>query len=361
MFIISLYEIINFSLRSIIIVRISNGKDKGTGINGCPTRTAREWLPQGREPLFAHALPCDTTQGRRLVFGKSRGADGYEFGVRECLGKTLPIGRHCRFANSPRSWSQANHGLHGRESSPCSHRTGQAEREQSQGSLAASHGQGGERPDVQAFFIHIGARYKRIRKRPRGVPSPQLYEYKYEKLQELEQRESQGRIALYYADESHVCTEGYVPYGWQLPGEDVCIPSQRTARLNIFGMIDRKNNYEGFTTTESITADKIVCFLDTFSLHVRKDTFVVLDNATVHRNHKIRERRSVWEKRGLFLFYLPPYSPHLNIAETLWRILKGKWIRPLDYVSTDTLFYTTNRALATVGKGLFINYSHIAA
>ncbi|KAA6304659.1 hypothetical protein EZS27_043692, partial [termite gut metagenome] len=73
---------------------------------------------------------------------------------------------------------------------------------------------------------------------------------------------------------------------------------------------------------------------------------------TVHRNHKIRELRPLWEKRGLFLFYLPPYSPHLNIAETLWRILTGKWIRPLDYVSTDTLFYTTNRALAAVGKRL---------
>jgi transposase len=168
-------------------------------------------------------------------------------------------------------------------------------------------------------------------------------------------------IALYYADESHICTEGYVPYGWQLPGEEVCIPSQRTARLNLFGMIDRKNHYEGFTTTESITAEKVVGFLDTFSYHVRKDTFVVLDNATVHRNHKIRELRLVWEKRGLFLFYLPPYSPHLNIAETRWRIWKGKWIRPQDYVSTDNLFYATNRALADVGKRLFINYSHIAA
>ena len=126
-------------------------------------------------------------------------------------------------------------------------------------------------------------------------------------------------------------------------------------------MIDRNNRYDGFTTTESITADKIVGFLDAFSLGVRRDTFVVLDNATVHRNHKIRELRATWEKRGLFLFYLPPYSPHLNIAETLWRILKGKWIRPSDYVSKDTLFYTTNRALAAVGKDLFIKYSHIAA
>jgi hypothetical protein len=99
------------------------------------------------------------------------------------------------------------------------------------------------------------------------------------------------------ADEIHIRTEGYVPYGWQLPGEEVCIPSQRTARHNIFGMIDRKNHYEGFTTTESITAEKVVSFLDAFSFRVRKDTFVVLDNATIHRNHKIRELLPVREKR----------------------------------------------------------------
>jgi transposase len=71
--------------------------------------------------------------------------------------------------------------------------------------------------------------------------------------------------------------------------------------------------------------------------------------------------RPLWEKRELFLFYLPPYSPHLNIVETLWRILKGKWLRPVDYVSTDSLFYATNRALAAIGKDLFIKYALCAA
>lgn len=103
-----------------------------------------------------------------------------------------------------------------------------------------------------------------------------------------------------------------------------------------------------------MAAHEIVSFLDDFSFRVRKDTFVVLDNATVHRNKLVKERRPIWENRGLFLFFLPPYSPHLNIAETLWRILKGKWIRPQDYTSTDTLFYATNRALADIGNGLRI-------
>ena len=227
--------------------------------------------------------------------------------------------------------------------------------------MGASLRQRGKRLYFQTFFISIGARYKRIRKRPRGVPSPQLYEYKVKKLQKLESQASEGRIRLFYADESHTCTEGYVPYGWQLRGEDVYVPSQRVARLNIFGMIDRDNRYKGFTTFEKMTADKVLSFLDEFSFNLEMDTFVVLDNASVHRNKKIKELRPIWEQRGLFLFFLPPYSPQLNVAETLWRILKGKWIRPQDYQTSDMLFYTTNRALADIGKGLRINFSkHVA-
>ena len=146
----------------------------------------------------------------------------------------------------------------------------------------------------------------------------------------------------------------------QFRGEDVFVPSQKFLRLNIFGMIDRDNHYEGFSTTESITADKVADFLDRLSFRIRKDTFLVLDNAKIHRCKLINELRPIWEKRGLFLFFLPPYSPHLNIAETLWRILKGKWLRSADYMYTESLLYATNRALAAVGTELYINFAHVA-
>ena len=67
---------------------------------------------------------------------------------------------------------------------------------------------------------------------------------------------------------------------------------------------------------------------------------------------------SMWSKI-LSLFYLPPYSPEPNLAETLWRILKGKWIRLVDYNTKDSLFYCINRALASVGTSLFVNYSYL--
>ncbi|WP_338337634.1 IS630 family transposase [Marseilla massiliensis] len=226
--------------------------------------------------------------------------------------------------------------------------------------MAAGYGQRSFGEYVQGFFIRIGARYRRIRKRPKGSPSPQLYAYKTEKLQELERQANKGLIDLYFGDESHVCTEGYVPYGWQFRGEDVFVPSQKFLRLNIFGMIDRNNHYEGFSTTESITADKVADFLDRLSFRIKKDTFLVLDNAKIHRCKLINELRPIWEKRGLFLFFLPPYSPHLNIAKTLWRILKGKWLRPADYMYTESLLYATNRALAALGTELYINFAHVA-
>ena len=86
-----------------------------------------------------------------------------------------------------------------------------------------------------------------------------------------------------------------MPNGWQFREEDVYIPSERGYKLNIFGMIDRYNRYEEFSTTENMTADKISDFLDRLSMRIRKNTFVVLDNASVHRCKLIKEIRPIWE------------------------------------------------------------------
>lgn len=66
-----------------------------------------------------------------------------------------------------------------------------------------------------------------------------------------------------------------------------------------------------------MTTDKNISSLDDFSFPISKDTFIILDDATVHRNRLIKELCSISEKRGLFIFFLLPYSTYLNIAETL--------------------------------------------
>lgn len=75
------------------------------------------------------------------------------------------------------------------------------------------------------------------------------------------------------------------------------------------------------------------------------------------RTHCQREFRQIWDKRGLFLFFLPPYSYLLNIAEIVWRNLKGVCLMPADYYFTDFLTYATNRALTAIGSEIYINFA----
>jgi len=105
-----------------------------------------------------------------------------------------------------------------------------------------------------------------------------------------------------------------------------------------------------------VTAAWISERLDALSLSVRRPTVVVLDNATVHRK-AAKDRGHVWQERGLFVWFLPAYSPHLNIAEVLWRRLKYEWLRPEDYATLDALRLAVWAALRAVGDTLNIAFS----
>ena len=179
-------------------------------------------------------------------------------------------------------------------------------------------------------------------------------------MSELEKLSRQGLIDLYYGDESRVSIEPCVPYGWQFADEDVFMPSSQGAGLNCFALLSRANELVFETTRQTITSDFIVEQMEQLSFSIKKVTVVVLDNARVHTAEKVSARRGYWQKRGLMIFYLPPHSPHLNIAETLWRKLKYEWLQATDYLTTEGLFYKVRQALAAVGKGLKIQFSEFS-
>jgi transposase len=178
-----------------------------------------------------------------------------------------------------------------------------------------------------------------------------------EGLSELEKLSKLGLIELYYGDESRVSIEPCVPYGWQFEDELVFMPASKGAGLNCFALLSRGSELLFETTRRRITSEFIIEQLERLSFSMKKLTVLVLDNARVHTSKKMQERRPFWQQRGLFLFYLPPYSPHLNIAERLWRKLKYEWLQPEDYTTTDGLFYQVRQALSAVGKGLKIRFS----
>jgi transposase len=175
-------------------------------------------------------------------------------------------------------------------------------------------------------------------------------------LQELERLSEQGLIDLFYGDESRVSSEGSVPYGWQFPDEDIATAVRKGYAINIFGLISRSSVCHWTSTESTINGQFLVEYLERFCLEIKKPTFLVLDNASMHRSKAFRERVRAWQARGLYIFFLPPYSPHLNLAETLWRKLKKEWLNPEDYQDKETLFYAVNRCMANVGEYLTINF-----
>jgi transposase len=176
-------------------------------------------------------------------------------------------------------------------------------------------------------------------------------------LSELERLSEARHVDLYYGDEAAVSLEPCVPYGWQFRDERVAMPASPGKGVNCFALLTRENRCLIETTRDSITAAFLFEQFERLSLGLVRLTVVVLDNAPVHRARVIKERIEVWQRRGLFLFYLPRYSPHLNIVETLWRKLKYEWLTPGDYETRETLSYAVRQALKAVGESLFIHFS----
>ena len=168
-------------------------------------------------------------------------------------------------------------------------------------------------------------------------------------LTEYEKLSKAGRIAVFYGDESVVSLLPNVPYAWQFPDEVVTLPSERGGRLNCFALLSRCNRCFARFTEGKVKGDWIAEQIDAFTQTLERLTVIVLDNASVHVK-PIKERLEQWEAQGLFVFLLPTYSPHLNIAEILWKKLKYEWLQAGDYANKDTLHTVVRRLLGEVGR-----------
>jgi len=165
-----------------------------------------------------------------------------------------------------------------------------------------------------------------------------------------------GYIDLYFGDESHFGLIPNVPYAWQSKNNPILLPSSRGKYINVVGLMTRKNKLFYEITETTFNADKIICFLDKFVETITKRTVLILDNSPIHKSKKFMQKIIEWNEKDLLIFFLPPYSPELNLIEILWKRIKYQWL-PFDtYQNFQSLKQNLIIVLNSFGKNTTLNF-----
>ncbi|NJL64005.1 MAG: IS630 family transposase [Methylacidiphilales bacterium] len=201
---------------------------------------------------------------------------------------------------------------------------------------------------IKRILKMLSMSWHRMRRGVGGEPPNQEYHDKKAQLEELKRLDDEGEIDLYYLDETGFCLIPCVPYGWQNIGEYLTIPSRRSRRINVLGIMSRNNHLETYISSQSINSDVVITCIDTFFPTVDKPTVIVTDRASIHTSDAIFDLY-------LFTFYLAD-SPELNLIEILWRFIKYEWIEIDAYKSWETFVISVEKILKEFGENFVINF-----
>ncbi|MCW5967904.1 MAG: transposase [Blastocatellales bacterium] len=159
---------------------------------------------------------------------------------------------------------------------------------------------------------------------------------------------------LWYFDEAGFTLQPSIPYAWQMVGERVELASARRApkRARLFQFASRVSF---FCLRGSIDSHVVTGCFDLFAERLNP-ALVVIDNAP-GLDEEFEERIEGWQKEGLYLKFLPEYSPELNLIEILWRKIKYEWL-PLDaYESFETMVESLFDVIRGIGSKYRITFA----
>jgi len=72
--------------------------------------------------------------------------------------------------------------------------------------------------------------------------APEAFAKCHRELDAVQKQEDQGKIALYYFDESGFSLEPCIPYAWQETGTVIEVPARKGGRSNMLGLMNRKKD-----------------------------------------------------------------------------------------------------------------------
>lgn len=202
----------------------------------------------------------------------------------------------------------------------------------------------------------MGYRWKRARLSLKSKRNEEQFRCKQNEIESLKELEDSGYIDLYFGDQSHFGLTPNVPYAWQTKGSPILLPASKGKYLNVVGMMTRKKKFYFEILETTFNSDRIICFMDRFVEQTVKKTVVVLDNSPIHKSKKFMSKIEEWKRKDVLIYFLPPYSPELNLIEILWKRIKYQWLNFDAYKSFQKLKENLNFILNNFGKKYDIKF-----
>ncbi len=170
------------------------------------------------------------------------------------------------------------------------------------------------RSTLKRTLREMGLSWKRIRKWLGKLRDEDDFRMAQQELQRLKELEDKGLVELYFCHEAGFNQTPCVPYAWQDRGQPIALAPAKGCNYNVLGILRRNNSLQGYGVEGSIDSQTAITFIESFCSEREKEAgrppaYLVIDNAPIHTSKAFRKQEREWEKRGLRIKRIPPYSP----------------------------------------------------
>jgi len=168
--------------------------------------------------------------------------------------------------------------------------------------------------------------------------------------------------SLWALDETGKRLESNNYYSWSPIGKPTHIEQNGNRKgVNIIGATEIMNHFDfkydiypkGGKTNVNICSSHVIRFIEKILSYDAQrgiqTTFIILDNARIHRSEEIKQFVKKYKER-LFLIFQPVYSPELNPQENMWNWMKSFLASTSAYSNIDELMDEVERFQSYVSK-----------
>lgn len=204
---------------------------------------------------------------------------------------------------------------------------------------------------VRRYLHRLKAGYRRTASSLAHKQDPAKVERAKQVLSNLKDKALAGALDLYYLDESGFAPSLPTGYSWALPGERKRVPYEypQGRRVNVLASYAPYGPapwLDALPFERTLTSDDLLAYLKGLPT-AAVPRVVVLDNASMHTSKVFKAQRRALAQQGIYLYYLPPYSPEFNEIETVFKQVKHHEISRRSHTTKTGLRETVEQGFTT--------------